>query len=158
MLFPSIDSNLLLTAHLLFFPSNLIYILAPTGNIKEGLLQHDGYSSRRNYIITSRNKYDVSSVTNRELNSELSVGGLNSCLNMERRLSKEHFWQGEFLNKQAFVPTEELGLYVRFHEAAYRAFYWFLVGRGIGLSRLACLSAYRNEGVLGGSTISYSSI
>ena len=68
----------LLTAHLLFFPSNLIYILAPTGNIKEGLLQHDGYSSRQNYIITSRNKYDVSSVTNRELNSELSVGGLNS--------------------------------------------------------------------------------
>ena len=74
----------LLTAHLLFFPSNLIYILAPTGNIKEGLLQHDGYSSHRNYIITSRNKYDVSSVTNWELNSELSVGGLNSCLNMER--------------------------------------------------------------------------
>jgi hypothetical protein len=80
----SIQTCSLLTAHLLFFPSNHMYILAPTGNIKEGLLQHDGYSSHRNYIITSRNKYDVSSVTNRELNSELSVGGLNSCLNMER--------------------------------------------------------------------------
>ena len=108
LLFPSINSTCsLLTAHLLFFPSNLMYILAPAGNIKEGLLQHDGYSSRQNYIITSRNKYDVSSVTNRELNSELSVGGLNSWLNIGTRLSKEHFWQIEFLNKQAFVPTEE---------------------------------------------------
>jgi hypothetical protein len=53
------------------------------------------------------------------------------------RLSKEHFWQIEHLNKQAFVPTEERGLEVRFHEAAYRAFYWFLVGRGIDPSRLA---------------------